>query len=547
MRGTQAIIGHTEALPSRAIVEVPSLRLLDIERDRPDLPPGGPDDPFDVSSALELFVPAAADTIAGEILPEVLAGRVWSGELRCRTQHDGSTTAVTLWVPHHRGDQPPNTATILIGTAITEHATRVAPDPLTSLPTRVVLLDRLDQARRRSRRNGDLLAALFIDLDGLKGINDRHGHEEGDTALIQAAERIRTCMRDGDTVARFGGDEFVVLCESLEEEHQARSVAERILEKLTGDNDQPLSASIGIAFDHSGSLSALELVGRADAAMYRAKARGGARFEIFDSEMEGRIAADESLRTKLLAAISGDGLDVASQPLYELASGRVIGVELFIRLRDAGDELVSGADVLRLVREHSQSIDAAMLGRAIAVARNWRRELGQTAPRIHMNVSGQSLASGEFVRRVTEAFRRHHIGPHNFAFEVDTNDFVPMSTREIDALSELRAIGSGVVIDGYGVGPASLRLINQLRPNMVKVTALDTTRSRQVNPEVVVGLVRAVSSLGVGTCVKGIESQTVLERVVTAGTFAGQGNVLSPVGTLADIRPRLSVPARIGF
>ena len=308
-----------------------------------------------------------------------------------------------------------------------------------------------------------------------------------------------------------------------------------------------MSASIGLAFDRGGTLSALELVGRADAAMYRAKARGGNRVEVFDTEMAGRLAEDETLRGKLLEAISGNGLDVASQPMYELSSGRVIGVELFIRLHERGEQLVSGADVLRLVREHAESIDAAMLGRAIAVARSWRRELGAAVPRVHMNVSGQSLASGDFTRRVESALRRHHIGAHHFAFEVDTNDFGPVGDREIRALTELKGMGAGVVIDGYGVGPASLRLIDRLRPSMVKVTALDLARSRPVSPDVVAGLVRAVSSLGVGTCVKGIESQAVLDRVVTAGTFAGQGNLLAPVTSLAEVRPQLAVPARIGF
>ena len=288
------------------------------------------------------------------------------------------------------------------------------------------------------------------------------------------------------------------------------------------------------------------LLQRADAAMYRAKSRGGARFAVFDSEMQGRIAADESLRARLLAAINSDGLDVAAQPLYELSTGRVIGVELFTRLTENGS-LVSGTDVLRLAREHSEAIDAAMLGRAIAIARSWRTELGAGAPRVHMNVSAQSLASGQFVSRVRSALDRHHLSPTTFAFEVDSNDFLPIDHREVSTLLALKEMGIAVVIDGYGVGPASLRLIERIRPSLVKIASLDTGRARPMHPEVIVGLLRAVSSLGVASCVKGIESQPVLERIVQAGAFAGQGNALAPVRSISEAQPALHAHATIGF
>ena len=534
------MVGHDGAMPSRAVIAVPGLGILDLEQ-ADERQPVAAD-----MTILDVFTPNVADVITNDVLPQVLANGIWSGELDCRTPA-GSTTAVTLWVPHHSAGGIPETATVLIGAAITEHASRVAPDPLTSLPTRVVLMDRLDQARRRSRRNEDLMAALFIDLDGLKSVNDRHGHEEGDAALIRAAERIRSSMRDGDTVARFGGDEFVVLCESLDHEGQATRVAERILETLAEDAELPMSASIGIAFDRGGGLTALDLVGRADAAMYRAKARGGNRVEVFDTEMAGRIAADADLRRKLLSAISGDQLDVAAQPIYALASGRVIGVELFIRLHERGESLVSGADVLRLVREHAESIDAAMLGRAIAIARSWRRELGAAAPRVHLNLSGQSLASTDFTRRVTAAFERHHISGRHFAFEINTADFGSIGAREVETLAAMKDLGVAVVMDGFGEGATTLHLIDRLRPSIVKVTAMNQSRGQALSPDVVAGLVRAVSSLGVGTCVKGVESRALLDRVVRAGTYAGQGNVLAPVSSLAEVRNRISVPARLAF
>lgn len=498
--------------------------------------------------ALDLFVVQVSTLVNTTVLPALLSNQVWTGDLPM-INNDQTEFVPTMWVPHidltGSGDAP-TLATIVIGDA--RDASSSSTDPLTGLPTRVLLVDRLDQAIRRSRRTAELIALLFIDLDGLKSINDCHGHDLGDAALVHTAVGIRSCLREGDTVARLGGDEFVVVCENLGTELQAERVAERIISILGQNPVQPLSASIGLAFDRGGSLTGDELVTRADAAMYQAKAAGGGRTEVFDREMQGRLAADRDRRVVLSAAIERDAVDFVTQPIYALTSGRVIGVELFVRMNGlARDTALEADEVLRLIREHTQAIDAAMLRHAVDLARLWRDQLGTAAPRVHLNVSAQSLAGDRYARLARALFDQNRLSPSALAFEVSSTEVSPGDDRELVTMSALRRMGAAVVVDGYGIGTASLPLIARIAPSMVKVTSLNADRSGHLDAEVVVGLIRAASALGLSTCVKGIETHEMLEQVVLAGSFAGQGNTLAPVGPAQSTRALFDDPLDLGF
>lgn len=527
--------------PSRLVVELQELAIVSVDEANRCL--AG-------SDLWAISGDGTIESIRDEVLPDVVEGRLWTGELRLAPLNPSASDleqpglgTPTVWIPHHVPGQPVTHATVLLGVgANTDHG-RVALDPLTGLPTRLVLLDRLDVARRRSRRNDDLMATLFVDLDGLKAINDRLGHDRGDSALQTAASRIRSCLRDGDTVARFGGDEFVVLCESLNDQGQAERVAQRILKTLMGERHAPLSASIGIAYDQGGTIDTLELIARSDAAMYRAKSQGGGRYEVFDHEMEGRLAADQTLRNRVQIAIDQGEFDVAAQPIFELRSGRVLGVELFIRVED-DHGVIAGADVLRLAREHSSAIDEAMLVQAAQISTEWASELGHTPARIHLNVSAQSLATRSFADLVRSVAADHGINASAFAFEVETTELAPVAQPELATIETLRDAGSAVVLDGFGLGPSSLALIDRMRPAMVKIAAVEprefsyrrghfdltsASRSDEHNDRVIVALVQAVTSLGVAACVKRIERPELLSKLIGAGAVAGQGDLLAQV------------------
>lgn len=486
--------------------------------------------------------------VESRIVPSLTSAVAWSGELRFMSTGNDERAVPVMIVPQLERHAEPFRATMVIASDPSKGAWAGVPDPLTGLPTRAVLVDRLNHALARSERSGNLLASLFVDLDGLKQINDQYGHEVGDTTLTEAARRIRGCLRVEDTVARFGGDEFVILCEALDDEDQARQVADRILASLLDrDADPTIAASIGISFARGGGIDALDLISRADTAMYRAKARGGRRVEVFDREMQNRQDEDDALRHRLLDAISTDNLAVAGQAIFELQTGRIAGVELFIRVRDEARAIISAADVLRLAREHSESIDAAVIGRALSLVRAWQRSLGADAPRLHVNLSAQSMSSDQFVGRITRAVERQHIEPSRIALEIDSNDIVQAADRHLDTIQALQDAGFPIVVDGYGSGPVPLRAVAAINPAMVKITGLERNNASPIPHNVLAALIRAMVGLGISTCVKGIESRSMLNHVVASGSFAGQGNALSAVGTLERVNELLLGRPRLGF
>ncbi len=490
---------------------------------------------FVTSTDLELLT----DTV----LPRVRSGNTWAGGIRLGDQRLDTGPTPTMVVPHvSTGTDHPDYASLLFALPGAPDTVDVVSDSLTGMPTRSALFQRLERAVRTNRVNASLLVALFIDLDGLKAINDRHGHEVGDTALIETAQRIATKVPPGALAVRFGGDEFVVIYEDAVDLDEAEELAEEILAALheTGDH-HAISASIGIAVSRSGEADSHELIRRADTAMYRAKARGGGQLAIFDAEMRTKQRDDEAMRSSVLQAIASNGLGIAAQPIFELATGSIYGVELFVQLQDHGPFVDDANQLFRLAHEHSEAFDAAVLDRAVRLSRRWNAALGDQAPRIQLNVSTQSLAATAFVQRVTNAINHNDLAPGSIAFEVDGNDLITGGERERSMLNELRAVGANIVIDGFGEGPITVPALAEWKPTMVKIDASSFA------PDVLTGLLRAVSTLRIATCVKGIANQDELRHAVRVGAFTGQGNALTPVRYIEGINAQLHGRTRLGF
>ena len=478
------------------------------------------------------------------VLPLVQSGSTWQGGLRLGNLPVELSPSPAMLVPHVRkadGSQP-EFATLLFASAAEADAAIVVPDPLTGLPTRSALFPRLDRSVRRNRDTTKLLAVLFLDLDGLKNINDRYGHEVGDTALIETAQRISAHLPAGGLAVRFGGDEFVIIYEDAEDLDDAEHLAQQILDALDEAGDyHAISASIGIAVSRSGEVDANELIRRADTAMYRAKARGGCQLAIFDAEMRTKQRDDETLRSSLLQAISDNGFGVAAQPIFELATGRIYGVELFIRVRDDIPYIANANQLFRLAHEYGEALDAAVLGRALTLATGWQRSLGDAAPRVQINISTQSLAASQFTRRVGDALAGGKIRRGAIAFEIDGRDLATAGERERSTVEGLRELGAPIVVDGFGDRALTLQDLVEWNPTMVKIDA--SSHSSQV----LTGLVRSISTLRMATCVKGIGHQTELRHAVRVGAFAGQGNALTPVRQVERVNTQIHGPQRLGF
>jgi diguanylate cyclase (GGDEF)-like protein len=478
------------------------------------------------------------------VLPLARSGSTWQGGLRIGDQPVDLSPSPSMLVPHVREaeDLEPEFASLLFASAQAADVTVLVPDPLTGLPTRSALLPHLDSAVQRNRDSTNLLAVLFLDLDGLKIINDRYGHDVGDTALIETAQRISSHLPAGGLAVRFGGDEFVIVYEGVEDLADAQHLAEQILAALDEAGDyHAMSASIGIAVSRGGQIDSDELIRQSDTAMYRAKARGGRQVAVFDEEMRAKQRDDEELRSSILQAISNNGFGVAAQPIFELATGRIYGVELFIRVRDDIPYIANANQLFRLAHEYGEALDTAVLGRALELATAWRRSLGDAAPRVQINISTQSLAASQFAQRVGDALAGERIRPGAIAFEIDGRDLATAGERERSTVEGLRELGAPIVVDGFGDGTLTLQDLADWAPAMIKIDA--SSHSCRV----LAGLVRSISTLQVASCVKGLGQQSELQHAVGIGAFAGQGNALTPVRQVERLNAQIHGPQRLGF
>ncbi|GAA3836288.1 putative bifunctional diguanylate cyclase/phosphodiesterase [Nocardioides panacisoli] len=414
--------------------------------------------------------------------------------------------------------------------AITREKVHVARhDPLTDLPNRGILLDRTDQALTRARQQGTSVALLFVDLDGFKPVNDRFGHAAGDDVLVEVAGRIRRCIRDTDTAARLGGDEFAVLLEDVD----LRSVvtmSERVLATIregvvVAGQLMPLSASAGLAYADSRDTGE-GLLGKADLAMYEAKARGKDclvpyQHTLGESRME-RLVMVEDLRR----AIAESRIDVVYQPVVATASGLTIGVEalarwdrngravspdVFIRLaEDAGLIIGLGDVVLAKVRE-----DAAVL----------RRTVPGTVT-IGVNISAQQLRDPSFVERIGSTVTA--MGSSKLVLEITEREGILADEGVLAAMHAIGAMGVSFAIDDFGVGFSSVSYLQQLPVQIVKTdgslaTTIDTD-------ERACALLRSVTlmgrALGIDVVVEGIERESQLAEIAPGEGLYVQGYLL---------------------
>ncbi len=279
-------------------------------------------------------------------------------------------------------------------------ATRRLHDPLTGLANRAQLNDRVDQALARSRRSGDQLAMLFIDLDRFKQVNDTMGHRAGDDLLVATGQRIVGLVRAVDTVARLGGDEFVVLCEEVslaEIDAMASRIIGALEEPFACDGGEArIGASVGIVMCVDGSETAETMLQKADIALYRAKANGRGCYELFDEAMQQWVAGRADLDHALRNAIGNEELRVHYQPIVDTASGEIVHFEALVRWSRPGFGLMLPGDFIGLAEETGliADIGAWVLRRACADAATWNRQRPGRNIGVAVNVSGRQLAKG---------------------------------------------------------------------------------------------------------------------------------------------------------
>jgi len=421
-------------------------------------------------------------------------------------------------------------------------------DPLTGLPNRALLDDRLRQALATGRRSGTSLAVLFVDLDGFKLVNDLFGHHIGDLLLREMADRLAATRRQSDTVARFGGDEFVVICPDINTSAAACRIAEQLLAELAVPAviegvEHRLTASVGIALTGSGERSPgpETLLRNADTAMYRAKEEGRSGWELFDDGMRDRVVERFAVEHGLRAAMEAGDLTLAYQPVVDLGSGEVVGAEALLRWHRTGHGTVLPGSFLTVAEESGLivSIGRWALDKALSDLAGWRDD-GRVRERFRLwiNVSPHQLANPRFAELVAGLVDSHDIPANLVGFEI-----VEEVLRDVGAtravLHSLRDLGVALNVDDFGAGHSNLSWLQELPVTGIKidrrfVATLDGPGDRGATA-IIRGLASLGRALGLTVMSEGVETQGQAEALVSLGCELAQGYFFGYPGTSTQL------------
>lgn len=413
-----------------------------------------------------------------------------------------------------------------------ELALQALQDPLTGLPNRALFLDRLSHALARLHRHSDTVSVLFVDLDRFKLVNDGLGHGAGDALLQTAAQRMKTTVREDDTVARFGGDEFTVLCEGPRGE--AVLVAERLLTELArpfvhDGHDLHLTASIGIRVCELATEDPHVLLRDADLAMYLAKERGRARFELFDSEVRRRFIHRLEMEQELRLALRRGELVLHYQPSVELKSGRIVGVEALVRWQHPERGFVLPAEFIAAAEESGLIVALGewVLREACAQLAAWRHAgIVSHELKVSVNVSARQLSRPELPQTVAAALTAADLEPSSLCLEITESAVLDDTATALANLHALKQYGVLIALDDFGVGSSSLSRIRELSPlDVIKVdrsfiAGLGRSESAAALVRGVLGLAR---SLGLTAIAEGVETVDQLAELRRLGCDLGQG------------------------
>jgi len=415
---------------------------------------------------------------------------------------------------------------------------RVLHDALTGLPNRLSFVDSVDDALGRATVSGSPVGILFLDLDHFKLINDSLGHHAGDALLRAVAPRLRSHLRPGDIVARFGGDEFGILIDRLADDSEAIAIAERVASAFAQPFsmqgvDHFVNASIGIAVARvsDGRPTNAELLIRdADAAMYRAKESGRNRSVLFDAEM--RATAQRRLQTEreLRGAVERDELELRYQPIVNLRSGEVTGLEALVRWRHRERGLLDPADFVPIAEDSGliEPIGRWVQERAALQVLEWHDLRPDARPLdVAINLSARQVSHRDLPATIAEVIARTGLDPVHLRLEITETVLVEESAAAIATLEALNELGVRLVLDDFGTGYSSLAYLNRFPFHSLKVdrSFVETLGVEQEGTAIVEAVIGMARALSLDVIAEGVEKQIQLDELVRLGCDYGQGHL----------------------
>jgi len=417
-------------------------------------------------------------------------------------------------------------------------------DPLTLLANRSLFRDRVEHAVAVSKRNGRAVAVVFVDLDNFKNINDSLGHATGDRVLHKSAQRLVKATRGGDTVARLGGDEFAVLLENLTSKEQVIEVAGRIVESLQESLDLPgadmrVSASVGIAFATPDD-GVEELMRNADVAMYAAKTAGKGRYLVYEGSMQAAASERKEMEAEIDKALRENRFLLHYQPIIELHSGYLLGVEALIRWQHPERGMIMPAEFIPVAEETGQIVPLGrwVLAQACREVKVWQARLPKGRQvRVGVNVSAVQLAKSDICADVKRALAISEIDPGCLVIELTESVLMQNSEAVLATLGELKKLGVRIAIDDFGTGYSSLTYLHRFPIDILKIDRSFVERLGGVDggEDFARAIITLGNTLDLEIVAEGIELEHQQRELIELGCVAGQGYYYSRPALLHEI------------
>ncbi len=415
-------------------------------------------------------------------------------------------------------------------------------DPLTNLPNRALLMDRLKQAMERARRNKNFtFAVIFMDLDGFKVINDSLGHEIGDLLLIESAHRISAIVRGEDTVARLGGDEFVLLIEEMDGSSNYQNITKRIQETLAnaaelGGHKVFVSVSMGIVFSNERYERPEDILRDADIAMYHAKRQGRGRIEIFDTEMLDSVMTRLGLETDLREALDNQEFILFYQPIINLGTNQIIGFEALLRWQHSTRGLLQPAEFISTAEEMGLIVPIGywVLNEACHQIGIWHEQYPTDPPlTINVNVSPRQCAETDFVEKIVEILNKNKLDPGSLKLELSESLIVENPTYISALLIKMYDFGIQVQIGEFGTGYSLLGYLHTLPIDTLKIdrTFINRLETNDDGSGIVQTILTLAHDFGMKVIAEGVETDEQLSKLKSMDCEFVQGFLIAkPVG-----------------
>ncbi|HEX7298423.1 MAG TPA: amino acid permease [Solirubrobacteraceae bacterium] len=423
-------------------------------------------------------------------------------------------------------------------------------DPLTGLPNRTLFVDRLGVALAQARRRESWVAVLFLDVDNFKLVNDSLGHGAGDELLLKLSARLDESLRAGDTMARFGGDEFVVICSDVGGADEAIAIAERTRAVLQPPFvvravEHRVTASIGIALSRAADRDAEDLVREADAAMYRAKERGRGGYEIYDEAMRDRATARLRTENQLAHAIEYEELRLAYQPIVAMDTGETVGVEALVRWQHPERGVVAPMDFIPIAEDTGLIVPIGewVLTEAWRQAAEWRRARPDAPPLwMSVNLSARQIAHPNLVTVVADVLRETGMDPGQLRLELTESSLMEDPEAALATMNALTDLGVKLVLDDFGTGYSSLAYVQRFPIAVLKVDRSFVSNLGGDSPDgaIVAAVISMAHGLGVEVVAEGVETEGQAAALQALGCEYAQGYLYGRPMPAEELRPRLA-------